>query len=132
MNRGFTLLEALITTLILVFGLVSVAFLFTFSEQTNLANQERTAATILLQDKMEELSSAPWNSPAWNTGGSLDPSRPAPGFIDYISTDHTTFLRIWEIQGLSSRTATVVVYSLHSAQTRRLTEMSWASTRISP
>ena len=52
-NRGFTLIETLITTAIMVSGLVAVASMFSYSVTTNLTNQQRTAGTMLLYEKME-------------------------------------------------------------------------------
>ena len=58
MAKGFTLIETLIPTLVLVTGLAAVAGLFSYAAQTNLQNRQRTAATVLLQGKLEELRNA--------------------------------------------------------------------------
>lgn len=54
-RRGFTLIETLITTFVLVTGLAAVAGLFSYGARTGLENRQRTAATVLLSSKMEEL-----------------------------------------------------------------------------
>jgi len=54
-SRGFTLIETLITTLVLVTGLAAVAGLFSHAVQTNARNRQRTAATALLNSRLEEI-----------------------------------------------------------------------------
>jgi prepilin-type N-terminal cleavage/methylation domain-containing protein len=58
-RKGFTLIETLITTLVLVTGLAAVAGLFSYAAQTNAQNRQRTAAVALLNRRMEELRSGP-------------------------------------------------------------------------
>ena len=89
--RGFTLIETLITTAVLVSGLVAVASLFSYTVRTTLNNQERTTATLLLVDKMEELKSSRITS-----GG---------------SDDINTFKRVWQVESTSPPKVTVIVYS---------------------
>jgi Tfp pilus assembly protein PilV len=56
--KGFTLIETLITTLVLVTGLAAVAGLFSYAAATNAQNRQRTVAIALLNSKMEELRNA--------------------------------------------------------------------------
>ena len=58
-NRGFSLIETLIATLILLTGVAGVASIFSFSARTNLYNEQRTTATTLLCEKMEHFKSIP-------------------------------------------------------------------------
>ena len=103
--RGFTLIETLITTAILVSGLVAVALLFSYTARTTLNNQERTTATLLLYDKMEELKSSRITS-----GGSDD--------ID-------SFRRVWQVESTYPPKVTVIVYFGRK-------ELIWATTMVSP
>src|SRR5437016_12263205 len=64
-HLGFTLIETLIATLVLVSGLVAVAAIFLYSVDTGLRNQRRTAATALLYEKMEQFRSAPVDDSIW-------------------------------------------------------------------
>jgi prepilin-type N-terminal cleavage/methylation domain-containing protein len=103
--RGFTLIETLITTAVLVSGLVAVAMLFSYTARTTLNNQERTTATLLLYDKMEELKSSKITS-----GGSDD--------ID-------SFRRVWQVESTYPLKVTVIVYFGQK-------ELIWATTMVSP
>jgi Tfp pilus assembly protein PilV len=104
-TRGYALLETLFASMILATGLVSVASIFSVTVKVNVRNQQRTAATLLLSDKMEQLRSAPSA-----VGGGLDPSQPVSGFVEYVQVagDGATFIRLWQVQD-EPRTATVVV-----------------------
>jgi prepilin-type N-terminal cleavage/methylation domain-containing protein len=52
-NRGFTLIEALITATIVALGLVAVASIFSFAVRANISNRQMAVATALAYDKME-------------------------------------------------------------------------------
>ncbi len=142
-NRGFTLIETLITTGILVTGLVAVASLFSWSAATNLMNQQRTASTSLVADKMEQFKAAGLTDAMWTAGGSLNAASPSTGYWDYVTiasdgtiTSDTTsttapYLRIWAVSGTSPRTVTIIVYAQRAGLTRTRTEMIRATTMAS-
>jgi|SRR6185295_6905683 len=116
-NHGYALLETLLASIILATGLVSLASLFSVTTGVNIRNRQRTTATLLVSDKMEELQST--TSPA---GGSLDSMHPATGYMEYVSIagDGTIlidnantlapFLRLWEVEATDSQTVTVAVF----------------------
>ena len=54
-NQGFTLLEVLIAGLVLSIGIMGTLFLVTSVMSNNRFNNRMTTATILAQDKMEEI-----------------------------------------------------------------------------
>ena len=124
--KAFTLIETLVTTAILVPALVCVAFLFALSTGANWNNQQRTASTRLLSEKMEMLQSAGLNSAAWNPGT----------YSDYVSIgvdgavvvsgsdDGAPYLRVWQIAGTVPRTATVIVYAQRAGLTRKPMEIA--------
>ena len=117
-RRGFTLIETLIATFVLSSGLVAVAWLFAYSVKTDLNNQQRTVATVMLYEKIEEFKAMPLNDPAW-----------APGeYSDYEGR----YLRRWQISGTISKTLTVVVYTERAGLTNRMMELSRATTMVSP
>jgi type II secretory pathway pseudopilin PulG len=54
-ERGFTLVEAMISMLVTVVGLVSLAGMFTVAMKTNASSRNFTTATTFAQDKLEQL-----------------------------------------------------------------------------
>ena len=103
--RGFTLIETLITTAILVSGLVAVALLFSYTARTTLNNQERTTAALLLYDKMEELKFS--------------------SIISSGSDEVDSFRRVWQVEFTYPPKVTVIVYFGRK-------ELIWATTMVSP
>jgi Tfp pilus assembly protein PilV len=128
--KGFTLIETLITTAVLVPALAAVAFLFAYTTAANITNQQRTASTVLLSEKMETLRDAPLSSAVWSPGI----------YTDYviIGTDGTLstsgadanapYLRTWQISTAIPRTATVIVSAQRAGLTRRPMEIGRATT----
>ena len=127
-QRGFTLIETLITTLVLVTGLVGVAAMFSFATRTNLQNEQRTGATSLLSDKMEQFKATSITDSLWAPGGSLDPGSPMAGYFDSVPP----YLCLWQITGGVPRTTTIVVYAKASILPGRPMELTRASTMASP
>jgi prepilin-type N-terminal cleavage/methylation domain-containing protein len=107
-ERGFSLVEVIVATGILVVALVSLAQLFTIAVGANLASRGTTDATVLAQQKIEELRALTWGfdaqgmpvsdtstdttvspeQPSGGTGLSASPAsslaKDTPGFVDYI------------------------------------------------
>jgi Tfp pilus assembly protein PilV len=117
-NRGSALIETLVAAVILVSGLVAIASIFSVTTALTVRNQQRTTATLLLYDKMEELRAV--GSPA---GGSLDPANPMQGFMEYvgIASDGTivsstsdfasAYLRLWQVQDVGNPSITIAVFA---------------------
>ena len=63
-ERGFTLIEALVATLVLTIGLVATAQLLAVSLRMHQIGRNSTAATRLAQDKFEELMKLQFSNPA--------------------------------------------------------------------
>jgi len=114
-NRGFTLIEALITATIVALGLVAVASIFSFAVRANISNRQMAVATALVYDKMEELKWAP--SPG---GGS-----------DQVTLDDT-YIRAWQVGSGDPRLVTVTVYASSNPLTHRQTELIQAAMLVSP
>jgi prepilin-type N-terminal cleavage/methylation domain-containing protein len=139
---GFTLIETLITTLILVSGLVAVAQLFSYTVAANISNQQRTAATILVTEKIEQLKSVSIRNPLWLAGGGLSPRAPVVGFYDYVSiaadgtptidsaTPSPPYIRVWQITGSVPRSLTVIVYAQRFGLTQSPFELARAVTMV--
>ena len=121
-NRGFTLIEILIASGIVVCGLVAVAFVFSFAIRTNGTNRQMAIATTLLYDKMEEFKSASFTDAIWMT---------ATGSETLVVAGEQ-YVRTWRLGGEVPRTITVIVSVERSALARRETELIRATTLVSP
>ena len=76
-ESGFTLVEALVAIVVLVFGLIAVSnLMLVASTSTSVANQS-TAATVVASRIMEQLTMTPWTNLV--VGGSLTGDVPGPG-----------------------------------------------------
>jgi prepilin-type N-terminal cleavage/methylation domain-containing protein len=98
-NRGFTLIEALITVTILLTGSLAVATLFAFGIETNLTNRQRITATLLVSEKLEQFKSTPLTDPLWN----------ADAFDLIPDGNHVRYRRQWRISGEMPRKVTIIV-----------------------
>ena len=145
-DRGFTLLEALMASGILVVGLVAVAMVFPYAITTNASSRQTTTASMLVAQKMEALRTIPLTDAALNVGGSLNPASPATGYYDYVtvasggtitsstviaaSARSRAFLRLWQVSGTNPKTVTVVVYTVENGYWRGLLEATRSSTIV--
>jgi prepilin-type N-terminal cleavage/methylation domain-containing protein len=121
-NRGFTLIEVLVTAGILACGLVAVAAVFSFVVQTNNFNRQMAVATTLLSDKMEEFRAASFTDSIWmNVAGS-----------ETVVVEGERYVRVWRIGANTPKSLTVIVYSERNLRTRRQTELIRATTLVSP
>ena len=140
-SRGFTLIETLLATGILVTALLSIAVLFSYSIRTNLLNQQRTTATLLAMSKIEDLRSTSSINDFTN-GGGLDGSNPAPSYWEYVSistmglftidtsTNTAPYLRLWQIDGTNPKLITVVVFAQRSGITGERIELARSTTGL--
>jgi type IV pilus modification protein PilV len=104
-ERGFSLIEALIALLVVSFGMLAIAsFQFTLARSSDLAKQ-RTEATRLAQQKMEQLRAY----------GQVDSSTATPHVVNYtddvvssttaeVLTSNATFSRSWIVTANASGT----------------------------
>jgi type IV pilus modification protein PilV len=81
-ERGFTLIETLISLLILAFGLLSIASLLSYSIAANFENRTDAVGTSLAVQKMEQVRAQPVSSIAdggcaLDASGDIDFSQPA-------------------------------------------------------
>jgi type II secretory pathway pseudopilin PulG len=111
-QRGLSLIEAMIATMVFLFGIVSVMSLFTVAATQN-ANQGEfaTRTTEYAQDKMEQLLTLSFTDSATdttvyppaasggtglgsgltagNTVGSVNTAAPSTGYVDYLDGQGT-------------------------------------------
>ena len=84
-QAGFTLVEALIAIVVLVFGLLAVTNLMLIGASSNSVANQSSATTALASDELERLKASPWNT--LSVGGSL-------------TSDSTNFFRDDVIDGV--------------------------------
>ncbi len=73
MNKGgFTLIEVLAALTILAFGLLAIGSLQITSVRGNFFSNNVTRATVLAQDRLEQLRNLPWDDAALGSGHHKD------------------------------------------------------------
>ena len=82
-ERGFSLVEVLIASTILVVALLSLAQLLSLATSANAAAGRATFSAVLAADKLEEFRTLTWESVRGQAGQSIDyldrSGRPVPG-----------------------------------------------------
>ena len=84
-DRGFTIVETLIASIVLFLGLGVAALLVPYATRSNISSRQTTTATMIVDDKLEALRALPLADAALNVGGSLNPASPATGYYDYVT-----------------------------------------------
>jgi prepilin-type N-terminal cleavage/methylation domain-containing protein len=101
-SKGFTLLEVLITLVILSVALLALAGLMATTVKNNAYGETLTEATTMAQDKLEEFKATPWTR--------LLPTTPGPGTDQRKSSTGINFARTWTIaQNGNVKTITLTV-----------------------
>src|SRR5262245_16343749 len=125
-NRGFTLVETLVATAVLVPALAALVMMLPYLTNSVSSSRQTTAATMILTDKMEALRRLPLTDSALNVGGGLNPASPVSGYYDYVtvaangtvtisaSTSPRAFLRLWQISGTNPKTITIILYTVRN------------------
>jgi Tfp pilus assembly protein PilV len=70
-EAGFTLVEALIAIVILVFGLIAVTNLMLVAATSNTVGNQGTAATVSASERMEKLRNLPFDTLSAAVGGDV-------------------------------------------------------------
>ena len=107
---------------ILMCGLVAVASVFSFAIRANATNRQMAVGTTLLYDKVEAFRSASLEDPIWLSANGAE----------HLVVDGERYSREWVIESGVGKTVTVIVYSEHTALTRRRSELIRATTIVSP
>lgn len=71
-ERGFSLVEVLIASAILIVALLSLAQLFSLATAANAAARRATFSTVFAAEKLEELHTLTWESVRRQAGESVD------------------------------------------------------------
>ncbi|TDI40107.1 MAG: prepilin-type N-terminal cleavage/methylation domain-containing protein [Acidobacteria bacterium] len=92
-DRGFTLVEVMISILILTVGLLSLAQLMVHATNANMLSGRLTSSSTMARDQLERLKAAPFytdiesrtRNPILQPGGDLD--APEAGYVQYYTAD---------------------------------------------
>ena len=108
-ERGFTLIEVCVASIVIMTGLVSLATLFTLALKQNRAIKQYTTTTAIAQQKIEELSAVDVSDARLTVGGSLTAA--ANNYADELSIDEPgetisptangqipSYFRYWKIE----------------------------------
>ena len=125
-RKGFTLIETLITTLVLVTGLAAVAGLFSYGAQANFQNRQRTAATALLYNKMEEFR----NARVLTEGQSAEYLAILADGSVAGSDSRGPYMRVSNIEPGAPRRVTVIVYARQSSRGSSYHELARATVLV--
>jgi prepilin-type N-terminal cleavage/methylation domain-containing protein len=125
-RNGFTLIETLITMLVLVTGLAAVAALFAYGSQSSGRLRQQTAALALLASKMEELKGTEESAPGQYSEYLAVASDGVPAPRD---ARQASYLRTWEITPEMPRRITVIVYGKQPGRDRPDRELARATTQ---
>jgi Tfp pilus assembly protein PilV len=95
-ERGASLVEALVATLIVSTGVVTMAQLLSIATATNLAARRGTVAAIVAEQKLEELRTLPFEYLQTSPSTTLEQN--TDGYVDYVGI----YTRRWSIEPASS------------------------------
>jgi len=115
---GFTLVEVLVSMLVLTIGMVAIAALLAVTTQMHIGAREPARSTRLAQDKVDELMKLNFSSaPAIAVGGDLDADE-----ADYSETPLTGVTVRWAVADGptdDTRVLTVRVVNMRAQQYRQ-------------
>lgn len=101
-ESGFTLIEATVATMVLMFGLAAIFNLMIVAISSNSVANRATAATALASQRMEVLRSTPFASLADSPAGVDTLETVTSGFNATTTVDGAgTFLITWRVQTLT-------------------------------
>lgn len=83
-EKGFTLIEVAVSSVITLVGLVFLATLFTLAMSQNRLTKQHTTTTTLAQKKLEELMAIERNDARLTIGGGLDSTTKQDNYNDQI------------------------------------------------
>ena len=96
-QKGFTLIEVLVASVILVIGVTFVATIIRGVVSKNFHSLRHTQAVILAQNKIEELTIDGYNSPNLHDGFYENPFNP----VNEIGETGGVFTQSWDIEDIN-------------------------------
>ena len=129
-ERGFSLVEVLIASTILIVALLSLAQLLSLATAANAAARRATFSTVLAAEKLEELHTLPWESVRRQAGESID-------YLDRYgrpveSAAAATYGRRWLIDPLPEDPNNSVVIQVFVGGRREEARIAGVRTRKTP
>lgn len=145
-EKGFTLIEVAVASVITTVGLMFLATLFTLAISQNRFIKQFTSTTMLAQQKLEELNAIERNDPRLAVGGDLTESAKKAGyndltFVDDKGTVSTTipagespnYRRYWKVEPDPTLTQAVIisvrVVAVHASRGRTPEETTLTTVR---
>jgi prepilin-type N-terminal cleavage/methylation domain-containing protein len=95
-QRGFTLIEAVVATLVLTIGLVATAQLLAVSLRMHQIGRNSTTATRLAQDKFEEMMKMQFTNPALAVNATDTLASNVANYFD--APANSGYTRRWRVQ----------------------------------
>jgi prepilin-type N-terminal cleavage/methylation domain-containing protein len=126
-DSGFTLIESLITTVLLVSGLAAVAAAFSYSSITTSHVLQETAAIALVSGKIENLRAAG----EWPVGRYSEYLVvTSDGDFAISEPGSATYFRTWEVSSEVPARVTVIVYGRRPRHLSPSQELARATTLL--
>jgi Tfp pilus assembly protein PilV len=102
-ERGSSLIEALVATLMVSTGVATMAHLLSIATVTNLAARRSTVSAIAAEQKLEELRTLPFDNLQTSPASTLEQN--TDGYVDYVGI----YTRRWSIEPVSSTAGSSLV-----------------------
>src|ERR1051325_9222014 len=119
---GFTVIEVAVASIITVVGLIFLASLFVLAIGQNRHAKQATAATMIAQQKLEEINAVEKNDPRLTIGGGLDEASKQTGYCDQVlvhdsgtvttvipSGEVPNYARYWKIEADPTLDRTAII-----------------------
>jgi len=137
-TEGFTFIETLVATLILVIGLLGCAGMFGYATATLYKAERESLAALLVTDKIEALRASVAANVSAEGGLTPEPEAQHSEFLAsraghtrlVLSPDDASFLRVWRADGTATVRLQVAVYSVSPEPRESRRPLAFAATAV--